>query len=245
MNIAIISGASSGIGLEFAKLCDSENLDEIWLIARNEEKLNALSKTIKTKSKILPYDLCDFSCFEKIKKCLEDSEAKIKYLICSAGVGFNGKVENISEKNIEKTINLNCSALSVLTKICLPFMYNGSKIIEIASGAGFMPQPNFSVYAASKAYVISFSRALRQELKPKKINVCAVCPGPVDTQFFASLDGVKEYKKKFVIPAEKVAKGALKSAKKGKALYSPTFSMKMAHFASKLLPTSLILNFYK
>lgn len=244
MNIAIISGASSGMGLEFAKLVDKENLDEIWLIARSEEKLLLLSSELNTKTKILSYDLCDFSCFEKIEKLFFD-DINIKYLICSAGIGFNGKVENISSSNIEKMISLNCTALSVLTRICLPYMKKDSRIIEISSGAGFMPQPNFSVYAATKAYVISFSRALRQELKPKKISVTAVCPGPVDTQFFASLDGVKEYKKKFLISAEKVAKGSMKAAKKKKAIYSPTFSMKMAHLASKIVPISLIMKFYK
>ena len=244
MNIALISGASSGMGLEFARLVDKENLDEIWLIARSEEKLINLSKELNTKTKILPYDLCDFSCFGEIEKLFSD-ETNIKYLICSAGVGFNGKVEDISSENIEKMINLNCSALSVLTRICLPYMKEGSRIIEISSGAGFMPQPGFSVYAATKAYVISFSRALRQELRPKKISVTAVCPGPVDTNFFASLEGVKEYKKKFLISAEKVAKGAMKAAKKKKAIYSPTFSMKMAHLSSKIVPISLIMKFYK
>ena len=118
-------------------------------------------------------------------------------------------------------------------------------MIEIGSGAGFLPQPYFSVYASSKAYVISFSRALRAEVKKRGINVTAVCPGPVDTSFFSSLENVKEYKKKFLISPDKVAKHAIKSAKRGKAISSPSLSMKLVHLASKIVPTSLILKFYK
>jgi short-subunit dehydrogenase len=127
----------------------------------------------------------------------------------------------------------------------LPYVNEGGKIIEIASSAGFMPQPGFSVYAATKSYVISFSRALRQELKAKKISVTAVCPGPVDTPFFSGLENVKEYKKKYAISPQKVAIGALKASKRNKALFVPTFSMKMVHLASKIVPTSIILKFYK
>ena len=142
-------------------------------------------------------------------------------------------------------ISINCTGLTLLTKIALPFMKKGSSIINIASGAGFLPQPSFAVYSASKSYVISFSRALRQELSKKKINVTAVCPGPVDTDFFTNLKNVKEYKKKYLITPEIVASGALKAVKKNKAVYTPTFSMKLVHLASKILPTSLILKLMK
>ena len=108
-----------------------------------------------------------------------------------------------------------------------------------------MPQPYFAVYAASKAYVISLSRAIGYELKKNKISVTAVCPGPVNTSFFSSLENVKEYKKKYLITPQRVAIGSLKAAKKRKKIYTPTLSMKLVHLASKLLPTSLALKFYK
>ena len=241
MNIALISGASRGIGLEFAKIIDGYNLDELWLICGK----NTPSFEFKTPIRIYHTDLSEKSPFEKLKNNLSNENPNIKMLVCSAGVGYNGKLEDISEENIQNTVIINCSALSQLTKIAISYMSEGSKIIEIASGAGFLPQPDFAVYAASKSYVISFSRAIGHELSKKKISVLAVCPGPVDTDFFSGLENVKEYKKKYAISAEKVAKGALKASKKGKKIYSPTLSIKMVHLVSKILPTSLILKFYK
>lgn len=240
MNIAIISGASGGIGKEFALLLDKEPLDEIWLLCGK----NRPNFELQTKSRIFSLNLTETSSFDIIKNTLSEN-INIKYLVCSAGVGYNGEFKNISEQNVSKMISLNCDALAHLTKICIPYISKGGKIIEIASGAGFLPQPSFATYSATKAFVISFSRALNKELKKDGICVTAVCPGPVDTDFFASLDGVKEYKKKYLISPKKVAFLGLKASRKGKSICSTSFSIKMVHLASKILPTSLILKFYK
>lgn len=240
MNIAIISGASRGIGKAIAMELDKEGLDELWFISRSYEE----NYSFKTPVRHLSLDLLSPSFTETLKAALAKGEYKIKYLVCSAGVGYMGKLEELSEKEIENTLSLNCTALSLLTNICIPYMQKGGKILEIASGAGFLPQPSFSVYSASKAYVISLSRALRAELKPRKISVTAVCPGPVDTDFFKKLNP-PEYKKKYVVSTEAVARKAIKASKKGKAICSPTLSMKLVHLVSKLLPTSLVLKFYK
>ncbi len=245
MKIAVISGASSGIGLEFAKALDNYNLDEIWLIARSYNLLEKISKDLKTKVKILCLDLTNNETFIQIKNEFEKENPSIEYLICSAGVGYNGSFDNITPEQISLTVSLNCTALSILNNISLPYISSGGKIINIASGAGFSPQPYFAVYAATKAYVISLSRATGYELKKTGISVTAVCPGPVDTNFFSSLENVKQYKKNFLITPQKVVLGSLKAAKKRKKIYSPTFSIKMVHLASKLLPISLILRFYK
>ncbi len=241
LNIALVSGASRGIGLEISKLLDGYELDELWLICGK----NTPSFKFKTHVRLFYTDLSQKSPFDEIKSALECERPNIKHLVCSAGVGYNGRLDSLTENEIENTVIINCSALSVLTRISLDYMDNGAKIIEIASGAGFLPQPDFAVYSASKAYVISFSRAIGKELQKRKISVTAVCPGPVDTDFFSGLENVKEYKKKHLISAKKVAIGALKASKKGKKLYLPTFSMKMVHIASKILPTNLILKFYK
>ncbi|MBO5212342.1 MAG: SDR family NAD(P)-dependent oxidoreductase [Clostridia bacterium] len=240
MDIAIISGASGGIGKEFALLLDSEMLDEIWLICGKKSP----DFNLKVRTRVFNFDLTQTSSFNEIKKEFSN-DITIKYLICSAGVGYNGDFVNISEENISKMISLNCDALAILTKICIPYMKPGSKIIEIASGAGFLPQPSFATYAATKAFVISLSKALNSELKHLGISVTAVCPGPVDTCFFSSLDGVKEYKKKYLISPKRVAYLGLKASKKGKRICSTSFSIKMVHLAAKILPTSLIFKFYK
>ena len=240
MDIAIISGGSRGIGMAIAKLLDQKSLDEIWIISRSKNTSYSFSTPIRH----LSLDMTNSAFTENVGSALCKNEYCIKYLVCSAGVGYSGKVAELSEEEIERTVSLNCTALSLLTRICIHYMKKGSSIIEIASGAGFLPQPSFSVYAASKSYVISFSRALRQELKKSDINVTCVCPGPVDTDFFSTLDA-PEYKKKYLISAEKVAKGALSASHKNKAIYSPTLSIKAVHLISKILPTNLIMKFYK
>ena len=240
MNIAIISGGSRGIGYALACKLDKRGLDELWLISRTEPS----KACFKTKTRHFPLDITASSFTDTVRSALSEGEYTVKYLVCSAGVGYMGKVEELSEESIEKMITLNCAALSLLTRACIPYIKEGGKIIEIASGAGFLPQPGFSVYAATKSYVISFSRALQRELKPKKINVTCVCPGPVDTDFFKELDP-PEYKKKYVISAKKVAKKALLASEKRKVICSPSFSIKLVHLVSKLLPTSFILKFYK
>ncbi len=245
MNIAVISGASSGIGYCLSKELDKLSLDELWLISSSEDKLSRLRQELTTKSRIFALDLSKSSSFDIISDALSQSNPNIKYLICSAGIGYNGNFESISREQIAKMIDINVRALTEITTIALPYIKEGGKIIEIASSAGFMPQPSFAVYAATKSYVISFSRALRQELKKQKISVTAVCPGPVNTPFFSGLKNVKEYKKKYAISPELVAKKTMKASKKRKALCIPKLSMKMVHLASKLIPTSIIMKFYK
>lgn len=244
MRIAIISGASSGIGKATARELDSLLLDEIWLLGRNEEHLCALAQELTTPARTFALDLTDTNAIKEIENTLADGAWAVEYLVLSAGVGYNGNFDSISCENAKNMINTNCTALTTLTSIVLPYISSGGHIINIASSAGFLPQPGFAVYAATKAYVISFSRALRQELKARKIKVTAVCPGPVDTAFFAGLENVKEYKKKYLISPERVARGAIKASHKNKAVYTPTFSMKLIHLMAKILPTSWLLRFY-
>lgn len=245
MNIAIISGASSGIGYEITKLLDKEELDELWLIALSEDELKEASKILIKPVRLFALDLSKNNALDGLCEQLNEIKPNIKYLVCSAGVGFNGNLADLTPSQISKTVDINVRALTSLTYFALPYIENGGKIIEIASGSGFMPQPGFSVYAASKAYVISLSRAIRQELKGRKISVTAVCPGPVQTPFFSGLENVKDYKRKFAITPERVAFHAIKCAKKRKAISTPTFSMKMVRLASKIFPTSLMMKFYK
>ena len=245
MEIGIISGASSGIGRAIAKELDSLGFDELWLIGRNAEKLDALKSELKCHSRLFILDLSDNASFEALVSALSTGEYRIKCLVSSAGIGYTGTVESNTAKQISNMIDVNCRGLTLLINTALPFMCDGGKIVNIASGAGFLPQPDFAVYAATKSYVIRLSQALRKELKSKKINVCAACPGPVDTEFFANLENLKEYKRKYLICPERVAKGVIKAVNKNKAIYCPTLSMKLLRLGTKLLPTSLLLKFAK
>lgn len=186
MNIIIITGASSGMGVEFALQLDNtfNNVDEIWLIARRKEAMLEVAQYLEHTTRVLDMDVTDETHMKRLEKLLADEKPVIRMLVNCAGYGIMG---DFSASDIEDElgmIDVNCRALTQMTYLCLPYMRKNSRIIQLASSAAFLPQPNFAVYAATKSYVYSFSRALNQELRPKKIYVTAVCPGPVDTPFF-------------------------------------------------------------
>lgn len=187
MNIAIITGASSGMGREFAVQLD-QNLgktDEIWLLARRKEALNGLSDSLRMKTRVIAVDLTKEPSLKQFEEVLAISNPKITVLVNCAGVGTHKPFSRQNREEIEDMVQLNIVALTRMTMICLPYMKKGSKLIQFSSGAAFVPQQAFAVYAASKAYVYSLSRALEQELKGRGITVTAVCPGPVNTPFLA------------------------------------------------------------
>lgn len=265
MNIAIVTGASSGMGEEFARQLVSNQyallgvpFDEIWLIARSEDKLSKIKTEIgPDKVRTVPLDLTDPSSIERFAGLLSETKPTIRLLINSAGMGKNGVFAEQKVTDTQQAISLNCSALSTVTQICLPYMIpygesvgkkQGPRIINIASSAGFLPQPGFAIYAATKSFVISFSRALHAELKSKHISVTCVCPGPCDTNFIkvskndpdAAFTG---FKAKFVTSVDKLIPASLRAAGKCKSMLVFGFGQKCLHLASKILPTRWILFF--
>lgn len=179
MKIAVVTGASSGIGREFARQISARygKLDEIWLIARRKELLESLQEEIKLNARIIAMDLTSEEDMKQFRDYLEELNPDIKILVNCAGYGKVGRFEEIDLKEQTGMIDLNCKALTEMTGICLKYISSHSRIINVASAAAFCPQPRFNVYAATKAYVLSFSRALNCELKEKKITVTSVCPG--------------------------------------------------------------------
>lgn len=186
MKIAIITGASSGIGWEAALEIDRRfrSLDELWIVGRNEEKLRILSKHLHHANRIIIMDVTNKEDMDAFEDVLARLRPNIRMLFQSAGEGLHGRFDSMKRQDEAEVIQLNCEALTNITSICLPYMRAGSHIINLASSAAFMPIPSFGVYCASKAYVLTFSKALGMELKKRKIHVTAVCPGPVDTPFF-------------------------------------------------------------
>lgn len=185
MNIAIITGASSGMGREFAVQLDQSlgKTDEIWLLARRREPLEELAASLRTKTRVIAIDLTMESSLKQFEEVLSIQNPKITVLVNCAGIGSHKLFARQSRQEIEEMVQLNIVALTRMTMICLPYMRKGSKLLQFSSGAAFVPQQAFAVYAASKAYVYSLSRALERELKGKGITVTAVCPGPVNTPF--------------------------------------------------------------
>lgn len=186
MNIIIITGASSGIGMEFARQMDDHfsKIDEFWLIARRRDKLEELAASLKHPTRILAMDVTDDAQLECLEDTIREKKAKIRILVNAAGYGLMGAFEKQDRAEMLGMIRLNCEALTHITHRLIPYMREGSRIIQLASSAAFLPQIDFAVYAATKSYVLSFSKALGQELAEKKIYVTSVCPGPVDTPFF-------------------------------------------------------------
>ncbi len=187
MNIAIITGASSGMGRDFAVQLDQclGKTDELWLLARRRESLEALAASLRIKARVIAIDLTREASLKQFEEVLTIQNPKITVLVNCAGVGIHKPFARQSREEIENMIQLNIVALTRMTMICLPYMRKGSKLLQFSSGAAFVPQQAFAVYAASKAYVYSLSRALEQELKGRGITVTAVCPGPVNTPFLA------------------------------------------------------------
>lgn len=240
--IAIITGASSGMGLEFALQTDlllAGKLDEIWLIARRKERLFELGKMLETDTKIIPMDLADKEDMEQFKLLLKREAPKLCMLINCAGFGFMGEFSTIPVQKQLGMIDVNVRALTELTFCCLPYMVKNARIIQLASAAAFLPQKKFAVYAAGKSYVLSFSRALSEELRAKRIYVTAVCPGPVETEFFdraAAYGNTLALKDKIMVSASSVVKKALHDAAKKKEISVCSLPMQSFFLLTKIIP---------
>ncbi len=239
MKIAVVTGASSGIGKEFVLQISRlyKNLEEIWVMARRTENLEELKKQISIPVRIFDGDMQRDYIFERLEKELERRKANIRMLVNAAGYGKVGLFSQIGQREQLGMITLNCQALTKMSLICLPYLTNGSRIINIASSAAFAPQPGFAVYAASKSYVYSFSQALWAELCPRGILVTVVCPGPVDTEFFQRSGKLPNpFKDSLKAAPEQVVRKALLDSVKKRRVSVYGLSMKCARGAAKLIP---------
>jgi len=185
MKIAVITGASSGMGKEFVRQFEKYlTVDEVWVIARREGALAELQECVKCRVRPVSLDLTEEESFEKYSHMLEIEKPDVRLLVNCAGFGKFGKNENIPIEDNMKMIDLNCKALVRMTELTLPYMSKGSGVIQLDSLSAFQPVPYMVVYGATKAFVLSYSRALNQELKPKGIRMMSVNPGWVKTEFF-------------------------------------------------------------
>ena len=240
--VAIITGASSGVGKEFALQIDKLScVDEIWITARREARLQELSKSLLTETRIFSGDINSENLMQEFSETLASKEYEVKYLVNSAGLGIPDKFINIPLESQLNMIDVNVRSLTWLCQMIIPYMNKGSEIINIASVAAFMPQHEFAVYAATKAYVMNFSRALNSELKSRDIKVIAVCPNPMKTEFFKEIP--QGLKKLGFEDVDKVVSKALRRSAKGKELSIQSFMANLIRFISKILPHRFILFF--
>ena len=175
--IAIVTGASSGMGREMVYLLADHfaALEEIWVIARRKDRLEELVGKVPVSLRILPFDLSDEEDLCMLSGLLKQEQPNVKILVNGAGYGKTGAAGTIPGSLSTGMVRLNDEALVAVTEMVVPYISGNSRIIQFASAAAFMPQPGFAVYAASKSFVLSYSRALAAELKKKEIYVTAVC----------------------------------------------------------------------
>ena len=248
--ITIITGANSGIGFEFARQLygqEQSGTKEFWLIARNSEKTDESIKRIVdefgekegTTLRNIPLDISGRNGVVRFKETLESEEENGEYgietLVNNAGFGTYGEFSETPLDRELEMIDLNCTALTGICGSALPYLHEGARIINVASLAAFLPLGNFAVYAATKAFVLSFSVALAAELTDKKIRVSALCPGSVSTDFAnVASNGARKEVLHGKDPVAVVAH-CLKSAKKGKRIILWSFKWKFTAFMSRFI----------
>ena len=182
--VAIITGASSGLGREFARQLDAQQVaDELWLVARNEKALAEVAGELDTPSRAVAADLTSEADIANIRATLSAEDPRVTFLVNAAGFGKFGDWQTISDAAVDSMIDLNCRGLVDMTRAALPYMERGSRIIQVASAAAFTPLPHMNVYAATKSFVLHYTRALRWELHGTGITATALCPTWVKTGF--------------------------------------------------------------
>lgn len=316
MNIIMITGASSGIGMEFALQMDKHfnNIDEFWLVARRRDRLEELAKALRHRTRIFSMDITKKENLDILERAVVGREVEdevtvgrekagkvgseqetagnddvcqattgnddarqgttgnddvqqettenddfrqetagevslgqkttVRMLINCAGYGMMGSFDRQNADTALGMIRLNCEVLTDLTHRMIPYMKRGSRVIQMASSAAFLPQPYFAVYAASKSYVLSFSRALGEELKDRGIYITSVCPGPVDTPFFdiaESTGSTLAVKKYTMVSVDRVVALALKDSYEKRPMSVCSLPMKAFWMISKVMPHDILL----
>lgn len=246
MKIAVITGASSGMGRDFVYAIDKEyDLDELWVIARREERLKELQKDCKAKIRPIALDLIATDSYDVYKSMLEEYKPDIQVLVNNAGFGLFGAFMDMDLNEQLKIIDLNAKTLTAMCYLSIPYMQKGSQLINLASNSSWQPVPYINVYGSSKAYVLNFSRALGVELKTRGIHVMAVAPGWIKTEFFdhAVHDDTIKYYDRFYT-SKQVVDRAMKDLKKRKTVSIMGFPVRMQVRMVKLLPVKWIMGIW-
>ena len=247
---ALITGASAGIGQEFARQVAGRAATLI-LVARREERLRALRDELAARHPqlriaIRPSDLALTDNVIELLSWLESEKFQIDFLINNAGLGDLGRFATSDMEKIDRMMLVNMVALTRLTRSLLPPMIERKRgaILNVSSSASFLPIPKFAVYAATKAYVTSFSDALRSELRGSGVSVTALCPGPVRTEFTEvarrSPEGVVPAPEIAHVPVEEVARAGLHGVERNRPIVIPGALMKFGMTVVRLLPRPLL-----
>lgn len=244
MNIAVITGASSGMGREFVYAVDREyELDELWVVARRKERLEELQEKCRAKVRPLAWDLADPASFDSFRSLLEAEKPHIRVLVNAAGYGLFGTFEEMGLEEQLGIVDVNDKALTAMCLLSLPYMEKGDAIVNLGSNSSHQPVPFLNVYAASKAYVLSFSRGLGRELKPRGVHVMCVCPGWIKTEFMdtAVRDDTIKYYDRWYTP-QQVIEQAMKDLKKKKKVSILGAPVRRQVRLVKFLPVDVVMD---
>ena len=249
MKIAIVTGASSGMGREFVRqLSEYVQVDEIWAVARRRDALEELKAEAPVPVRPIVLDLLENDSFDKIRSLLAQSQPEIRLLVNAAGFGKFGAYHKSSIEDDCRMIDLNCKALLVMTRLCIPYMPAGSHILELDSLSAFQPVPYITTYGATKAFVLSYSRAMNRELKEKGIRVMSMNPGWVKTEFFRHAfqtnDGEVQYFDRLYEAADVVKTGLHDLYKTKKDCSIHGLPVKLQVLAVKLVPHRLVMDIW-
>lgn len=247
---ALITGSSAGIGREFARQL-AGRAKSLILIARREQRLSELRDELNQQYpnvavSVRKTDLADLAHLNELLAWLDREKIDVDLLINNAGLGDSGAFSTSDPVRNEQMTLVNIVALTTLTRHLLPQMVARRRggILNVSSSAGFLPIPDFAVYAATKAYVTSFSEALRAELRRTGVSVCALCPGPVHTEFQEVTRRPRvqpDTGPEFVfVPVEEVVRDALTALEANRPLVIPGFPMKLMMFLLRITPLPIL-----
>ena len=246
MKIAVITGASAGIGREFVYAVDRQyELDEIWVVARRKERLEELSERCKTPLRAVCLDLSKLDSVDEFAAMLDAEKPEISILVNAAGCGVFGPFAENDLKKQLSSAQLNSLALTAMCHVSIPYMPSGSAIVNMGSNSAWQPVPYQTVYGASKSYVLSFSRALGRELRSKGVHVMCVCPGWIKTEFqkAAEHDKYIRYVDRWYGPDE-VAEQAMQDLAKKKTVSILGHPVRRQVRLVKFLPVNLVMDIW-
>lgn len=246
---ALVTGASTGLGKEFCELFAKDNINLI-IVARNKDKLTEIADSLKEKFKI-QVEVCAFDLslqdnVAEVIKFISTKNIQIDYLVNNAGMGVYGNFAQTPWQQEHQMMELNMISLTHLMKSIIPMMVKNKKgkILNVASTAAFQPGPLMSVYFASKAFVLSLSEALNEELKNTGVTITTLCPGPTETEFFksAKMESLKfaDTKSKLMMTSKEVAEIGYKSLMSSERVVVAGILNKITAFSTRFLPRPLL-----
>ncbi len=246
--IALITGASSGLGKQYLKaLSKEQEIDAFWVIARRKEKLEELRQYTSKPVYVLPFDLTKQDTFDALETLLSQRHPNITYLIANAGMGLVKDTKDMTIVENNRMIDLNIKAVINTVSLCLPYMQEKSNILIISSLTSYQPLPGFNIYASTKAFLRSYSYSLHEELLPQGIHVTCVCPYWIkDTEFIGIATDTESNSYGtivFPVKSKMVVTRSLKDLKKNRYLSSPGIISSTQRVITHIVPTGVVTKF--